>query len=95
MGGIAYPFMKKNYVCAIAHILASHPAARHLKVVLPVVLWLEQVLSTGLEKGPHRLLILKHQVNVTCQGKQECYGAKAINKYAALVFVRQLMNRTD
>lgn len=55
----------------MTHILASHPAAGHLEVVLPVVLGLQQVLGAGLEKGPHRLLILKHQVNVTCQGHQE------------------------
>lgn len=51
-------------VSASTHILASHSAAGHLEVVLPVVLWVKRVLGAGVEQRPHRLVILKHQIDV-------------------------------
>lgn len=50
-----------------AHILASHPAAGHLEVELAVVLGVERVLGAGVEQRTHRLVALKHQVDVACR----------------------------
>lgn len=49
------------------HILAPHPAAGHLEVVLPVVLRVKGVLGAGVEQRPHRLVALKHQIDVAWQ----------------------------
>lgn len=46
------------------HILATHSAAGHLEVVLPVVLRVKWVLGAGMEQCPYRLFILEHQVNI-------------------------------
>lgn len=46
------------------YILASHSAAGHLEVVLSVVLGVKWVLGAGMKQPTHRLLILKHQVNI-------------------------------
>lgn len=46
------------------HVLASHPAAGHLEVVLSVVLRVKGVLGAGVEQRPHRLVALKHQIDV-------------------------------
>lgn len=39
-------------LCVSTHILASHPAAGHLEVVLSVVLWVERVLGASVEQRP-------------------------------------------
>lgn len=49
------------------HILASHPAARHLEVVLSVVLGVKGVLRAGMEQRTHGLVTFKHQVDVPCK----------------------------
>ncbi len=54
-----------SFACSVStHILASHSAAGHLEVVLSVVLWVKRVLGAGVKQRPHRLVILKHQINV-------------------------------
>lgn len=59
--------------CVCTHILASHSAAGHLEVVLPVVLRVKRILGASMEQCPHRLFVLKHQVNIS-------YGQKKIKK---------------
>lgn len=49
------------------HILASHPAARHLEVVLSVVLGVKGVLGAGMEQRTHGFVTFKHQIDVPCK----------------------------
>lgn len=57
--------MSGNAGVVTTHIFASHSATGHLEVVFPVILWVKGVLRAGTKQSPHRLLIRKHQVNIT------------------------------
>lgn len=66
------------------HILASHPAARHLEVVLPVVLGVKGVLRAGMEQRSHGLVTFKHKIDVPCKANAALLDSFSTNKPSAV-----------